>query len=191
MSQKDIGIIILAGGKSQRMGEDKGLIKVGGKTVVEYIIETCRTISSNIIIISNQNGYGDFGYDVHNDVFSDKGPLGGLYTGLMYSHHNINFVLSCDMPLVTSSLLKELLTLCTDEIDVVTVSYLQRMQPLISLYKKRILPIIETQISNDRLKMTHLFNHVEVLIHDASAREEKEFLNLNTISDLNKFKQII
>ncbi len=77
--------IILAGGKSSRMGEDKGLVLLNGKPMIQYVIEALKGVVSDIIIISNNASYNKFGIPVYPDIIKDKGPVGGIFTGLHHS----------------------------------------------------------------------------------------------------------
>ena len=90
--------IILAGGKSSRMGSDKGLVLLNGKPMISYIIEILKKMQIPIIIISNNENYKQFGLPVFADIIKEKGPLGGIYTGLKNSKTESNIIVSCDVP---------------------------------------------------------------------------------------------
>ena len=94
--------IILAGGKSSRMGEDKGLVLLNGKPMIQYVIEALKEVVSDIIIISNNASYNKFRVPVYSDIIKDKGPVGGIYTGLYHSTTELNFCISCDVPMISS-----------------------------------------------------------------------------------------
>ena len=96
-----ITAFILAGGKSQRMGTDKGLLPLAGKPFVSHICEAVKSIvGENIVIVSSNADYDFLGYKRIEDLVSDKGPVGGIYTALQYSRAKLNFILSVDAPLV-------------------------------------------------------------------------------------------
>ena len=101
--------IILAGGKSSRMGTDKGLLKLNGKSMVEYVIDALTEMCSRVLIVSNNIEYRRYGIDVVKDIYEDKGPLGGLYSGLMNSNSQVNICVSCDIPNVNADVFKFLL----------------------------------------------------------------------------------
>ncbi|MCK6650149.1 MAG: molybdenum cofactor guanylyltransferase, partial [Bacteroidia bacterium] len=112
--------IILAGGKSSRMGTDKGIVELNNKALIEYVIETLREVTDQIIIIANNNHYDKFGYEVYPDIIKEAGPMGGIYTGLFYSTTEHNFILSCDTPLLNKNILKEIIaTTQNNDADVV------------------------------------------------------------------------
>ena len=77
--------VILAGGKSSRMGFDKGLAILNGKPMIQYVIDVFEKLGLDIIIISNSPGYETFGYPIYNDLIPEKGPVGGIYTCLLYT----------------------------------------------------------------------------------------------------------
>ena len=77
--------IILAGGKSSRMGEDKGFLKLNGKTFMSSIIAALNPIVGEIIIVSNNSEYDVFNLKRVADSMEDSGPLAGLYSGLLHS----------------------------------------------------------------------------------------------------------
>ena len=77
--------IILAGGKSSRMGQDKGLLMLNGRTFMSHIIEALEPVVSDIIIVSNNSDYDIYKLKRVADILKDSGPLAGLYTGLFLS----------------------------------------------------------------------------------------------------------
>ena len=98
--------IILAGGKSQRMGTDKGLLLLDGKPFVSYIYEALQPIvGENCIIVSSNPDYDCLGCTRVEDIIPTKGPRGGISTGLKYSKTKMNIVISVDAPLVSTALL--------------------------------------------------------------------------------------
>ena len=104
-SKNNITGIILAGGKSSRMGTEKGLILYKNKPFVEHIIEAMNPLVDNIIIISNNKAYKSFGFRCYEDLIKNTGPLAGIYTGLRYSKTENNLIVSCDVPLINTVIL--------------------------------------------------------------------------------------
>jgi len=105
--------IILAGGKSSRMGTDKGFVLYKNKSFIQHIIEALQPLVDEIIIVSNNPDYDIFGLKRVSDLIENAGPLAGVYTGLDYSETENNLVISCDVPLINS----ETLTLLIDGIE--------------------------------------------------------------------------
>ena len=104
VEERNITTIILAGGKSTRMKEDKGLIHFNGKMLVEVVIDAVKKITTNIIIITSTPAYKQFGCTCIEDEIKEKGPLGGILTGLANSSTKKNLVVGCDMPFLSHTL---------------------------------------------------------------------------------------
>lgn len=128
--------IILAGGKSTRIGTDKAFLKLNGNTFIEHITKSISPFVSDIIIVSNNAAYDKLGYKRVEDLINDSGPLAGLYTGLHYSKTTYNLVLSCDVPLVNDRVLKTLIDSIDGTSEVIQLKSLDRTIPLIAIYKK-------------------------------------------------------
>ncbi len=108
-SKEKITAIILSGGKSTRMGTEKGLTKLNGKFLIEHIVDVVKKVTDEIIIVANSSDYDVFGYKVFSDINKNCGQMGGIYTGLYYSKTKKNIVLSCDIPFVSSEAVKYIL----------------------------------------------------------------------------------
>jgi molybdopterin-guanine dinucleotide biosynthesis protein A len=114
-----VSAVILAGGKSRRMGRDKALLEFDGKTLIERVIERVRTVSDDIIIVCNDvDTYAKFGVRIVTDVIPGKGSLGGLYSGMLAAREEYALALACDMPFLNDALLRYLIFL-TPGFDVV------------------------------------------------------------------------
>jgi len=184
----DIGIIILAGGSSRRMGEDKGLIEVNGKAIIEYLLDTCRHISERIIVVSDNDLYNNFGYPIFADLIKNAGPMGGLFTGLQNSNNDWNLVLSCDVPLVSVQLLREIVDCRQENTSIIIAKHQQQIHPLIGLYHKQCTDIIKNLIKEKQYRMSSLHQRAKATILDLNDFPAKEFLNLNTKNELEIFK---
>lgn len=179
--------IILAGGKSSRMGQDKGLLELKGKPLVEYSIEALKPLCSEIIIIANSDDYKQFGVPVYSDIYINKGPLGGIYTGLKNSKSETNIILSCDTPFITSEYLKWLISKHSTSITFSTWG--DKIHPLASIFDRSTIDSIKDLIEKDQLKMMSLQTREEVQIVNAEENpifEERIFTNVNTQTELNQ-----
>src|SRR3989338_7407536 len=97
--------IILAGGRSTRMGEDKSFLEVSGKTLLENAVDSLSPICKKLLIITNTPlPCHRYGIETHADIIKERGPLGGIYTGLIFSGERYNFVVACDMPFIDRNL---------------------------------------------------------------------------------------
>lgn len=112
----DITGIILAGGKSSRMGQNKALLDFKGKTVIEHVISTVSNLFNRVIIITNSPAdYTHLGFEIFTDFYANLGPLAGIHSGLVNSKTERNFIISCDIPLVTSDVINYICNRKTDE----------------------------------------------------------------------------
>lgn len=181
---KNIGVIILAGGKSSRMGQDKGMMNFDGAPMVKSIIHTAKKITDHIIIIANNPEYNQFNYPVYQDKVKDIGPIGGIYTGLLHSNFDKNIILSCDSPFVNPALLKFLVD-NSDDHDVTVPVNQGRSHQLIGIYSKNCLQILKNQIELGKYRIRDAFDLMNVNLLDADHFDSKIFSNINTIEDFN------
>ena len=135
MSNKNnITGIILAGGKSSRMGSDKGFVIYNDKPFIQHIIDALQPLVDEIIIVSNNPDYDAFKLKRVNDIIENAGPIAGLYSGLHHSNTVMNLVLSCDIPLINKDVLEQLISQKSEEIDVIQIESQGKTMPLIALY---------------------------------------------------------
>ncbi len=179
--------VVLAGGKSSRMGEDKGLISVEGQAMVQASINLLKSVTERIIIISNNEVYEQFGYEVFKDILPNKGPMGGILTGLINSNTEDIICLTCDMPYLTDAVIDKLITY-SEEGSPTIIQYKDRLQPLVGIYNRALIPQIQSDIENDKLKILKLLDEIEHQVLSLLENEvgSKVFLNLNKKEDLKK-----
>ncbi len=176
--------IILAGGKSSRMNQDKGLMLLDGKPMTQYVIDVLENVVDEIAIISNNPDYEQFGYPVYSDLIKDKGPLSGIYTGLFYSKSETNIVLSCDVPYVNSELVSFLIS--NHDIHQITIPLKdKRTHQLIGVFSKSCEAIFHLSIEKERLKLIDAFKNLNLNIVDANHFDKDLFHNLNSPDDLD------
>jgi len=178
-----VGAIILAGGKSSRMGVDKGLMLLNQKPMVQHVIDTVKLIADELIIVANNEEYKQFGYEVIPDEIENAGPLAGICAGLKQANYYYNFVLSCDVPFVT----KEMLSLLKQEVagfDAAIFEKANHLHPLIGIYSKNCLPTFEAALNNKELKIKTVLHHVNVKKIDGTLFNDAFFKNINSRLDL-------
>ncbi len=186
MNKKNITGIVLAGGKSSRMGADKGLLMLKGKLFIEHILEALVPNVNDVMIIANNN-YNGFGYSVYEDIIKDSGPLAGIYTGLMHSKTEMNMIVSCDIPLINSKLIEYIIG-HSNKADIAFPLFNGESQPLCAVYSKRTINRIGELIRNNELKMRSVLKYFETKeIHITTAQKfyhDKLLLNINTPEEL-------
>lgn len=137
INRKDITGIVLAGGKSSRMGRDKGLLDLEGKVFVLRSLSAIKPLVSKSLLVANNPEYDIFETQRVEDLIKNAGPLAGIYTGLHYSETSYNLILSCDIPLIKTEILEELIKVQDPQTDVVQIVSNGKHMPLIALYHKR------------------------------------------------------
>ena len=187
--QKEKTAIILAGGRSSRMKEDKGLVYFNGKMLVEHVIEAIKRITDQIVIITANPVYKQFGYPCFGDEMKDRGPLGGIYTGLFHSSTQKNLFVGCDMPFLSEKLLTELIDHCGEE-DVLLTEHRAIAEPLCSVYDRSCMAHIRLLLEQDQLKITDALAGLitRVISFDTAVWFiGNEFANINSIEELKKY----
>ena len=186
---KDITGIILSGGKSSRMGLNKSLIELSGKTFIQRTKDLMSGLFENVILITNEPDLYDF-LDIESyvDIFKGFGPLGGIHSGLINSKTEENFIISCDIPLV----IKDAITFIADYPAYKAIKIPKAegyIQQLCGIYSKKCLPEIESVLNESmdeetrdihqrkrKCKVHKLIDIVDVCLIDF----EEEFPNYTT-----------
>lgn len=190
MSKKNITGVILAGGNSSRMGTDKGILDLNGKKVVQYVIEALQPVVDDVIIIANNEHYLDLGFLVYKDEVKDCGPLGGIYTALLKITAPKAIILSCDIPFVSSAFLSDIIVQ-SENFDATIPVHDGKFEPLCSVYSKNCISAFKNALDKKIFKLTDaiaLVNSKEIVL-SATREIENNFINLNTLQDLNKYKK--
>jgi molybdopterin-guanine dinucleotide biosynthesis protein A len=184
-AKKNITGIILAGGKSKRMGTDKGFVLWNGKPFVQHSIIALKPLVSKLIIVSDHIAYDRLSYRRINDSFPEAGPLSGLYSGLRASETELNLVLSCDVPLITTSVLEKLVAGYDEGLSAVVCSADDRIMPLVALYHKDCYKVGKDLLDNGERRMMRLLDKLPntsyVLLDE---NEAKTVRNINSPKDL-------
>ena len=187
--------VILAGGKSSRMGRNKAFLKIEGKTFIERQIELLRNVFAEIIISANTpSEYEHLKVPVVEDIFPDKGPLGGIYSGLIMSDSFYTFMLACDMPFVEIELIKHLKSFAEGH-DAVIPKSERGLEPLHAFYSKKCLEPIKKELDSNNLRIISFFPGVSVKIVELdslpfSGNFKDSIKNLNTMEEYESEKNI-
>ncbi len=184
-------VIILSGGQSQRMGQEKGLSLFRGAPLISYPIELARQISENISIIANNFGYEGFGCRILADDFKNKGPLGGIATGLRAAREKNVLILPCDMPLLSADVITLLITK-HGQFEATILKYKGRLHPLIGIYCRSLLPRVIQQIRDNELKVSLFVQKIEKNLLNVEAElagvAPEVFANCNSRLDLKNLE---
>ena len=192
MIKKNITGIVLAGGKSSRMGSDKGMIMLNGKKFIQHILKALSPNVDEIIIIANNTNYDDLGYKVYIDLIKERGPLAGIYTGLTESKTEKNLIVSCDIPFITSDLIKHIID-NSDSAEITVPVFNGNIEPLCGVYSKSITDKIYSLLLKDELKMHNVLNYfttnkIEIL-NGEKLYAKNLLVNINTPAELAEYKK--
>jgi len=181
-----ITAIILAGGKSTRMGIDKASLVFNQKTLLENAIKICRSVCHDVLISSNNPAHQRDEIPVVFDDFQNCGPIGGLFSGLKKSNTDWNFVLSVDSPLIKPEFIQKLISEIED-VDALVPFHKKGKEPLVALYHKNCLPEIEKRIVTGNFAIYQLFEPLNVKYVESECWLQKYpslFYNINRPEDL-------
>lgn len=138
--------VILAGGKSRRMGTNKALVNWEGKPLIETVAGKLAAIFNHTFIVANEPGlFADLKLPVFPDRETGIGPLGGIHSALMNAHAEACFVVGCDMPFLDAELIRRMVSELSES-DAVVARLEGRFEPLHAVYRRRVLPVAERQI---------------------------------------------
>jgi molybdopterin-guanine dinucleotide biosynthesis protein A len=192
--------VILAGGKSSRMGFDKQQVRIGGVSMVCYIAKQLEALFDEIIIVTNTPEYYEALESSHKriiigDIYKDNGPLGGLHAGLSRSSSEWTYVTACDMPVINADYIRMMEGIIKDEgldhLDffscVTKINGL--IEPFNAFYSSSKSTIVETGILEGRLKFSRFVteNNHRIIEEDLAKKYSKDltmFMNLNTLMNL-------
>ncbi len=189
-----IAAIVLAGGKNRRLGRSKALEPIIGKSLIERVVERLKSLTGQIIIVTSREQLDlpvTCNAEILVDIYPGKGPLGGIYTGLLASRSLQSLVVACDMPFLNSQLLDYMGEL-SREFDVVAPRLREGMvEPLHSIYSKNCLGKIKTQLESNELEVYSVLNTVRVRYVERAECQKFDpqllsFLNINCQSDLDR-----
>lgn len=183
---EEFTVILLAGGKSSRMGSEKGLVLLDGQPMIARVLNTAKGVSGKIFVVSAHDGYKKFGYPVFADIHENCGPLGGIHSGLSRSETSWNLVLGCDMPFVTAAFLRYLSS-AVGKADAVVPVHDGSVEPLCAFYHKSAVMKIESLLLNKEWKMQEAVKRLETVFHEVPrSRFDPDILfkNMNTPADV-------
>jgi molybdopterin-guanine dinucleotide biosynthesis protein A len=188
--------IVLAGGKSRRMGRHKLFLEAGGVPLFERVYWVLNRIFTDIIVVANTpEWFQSYDVQVIPDVLPGRGALGGLYTGLKYASSDCSFCFATDMPFLNARLIRYMIEK-RDEGDVIIPRTSDGLQPLHAIYSKKCLKPMENLLSRGNLKIIDFFMEVTVIyISEGDVLNYDpmllSFLNVNTKEDLRRAENLL
>jgi molybdenum cofactor guanylyltransferase len=189
--------VILAGGQSSRMGENKALLPIGNKTVVECIAQALSEwTDSQIISAAEKETYLFTGLPVAVDLHPGEGPLAGLEAGMEKKQGDWYLAAACDMPLIRSEVIEYLVgKIKTTKYQAVLPIIHGRRQPLLAAYRADCLPVLKKCLSDGERSLKALFDKIDFdiitesdMIEAGIKKEtvEASFFNMNHPEEYEK-----
>jgi len=182
--------VILAGGKSSRMGQDKSLLTLNNRSLIQKVVSELEGIVDELLIVSNaENKYGFPHIKEISDIFPGMGPLAGIHAGLTAASGDYSFVTACDLPFFDGRLARFLLEQ-SEGFDIAVPRIEEHLQPLFAVYSKECLAPIEVLLKKGIGKIINFYPEVRVNYVDEDLIKpivdpNRVFFNVNTLSDYN------
>jgi len=194
--------VVLAGGRSLRLGRDKALEELGGESLLRRIVRRLIPLATEIIVVGALNMEPHrlptpAGTEIRTvgDVYEGRGVLAGIHAGLSAARSFHSAVVACDMPFVNVTLLRRLVDFCGPH-DVVIPRHGDLIEPLHAVYSKKCLGPIETALNRGESRIVSFFPEVDVRYVEEAEVEQfsgqpLSFFNINTREDLERARQLL
>jgi molybdenum cofactor guanylyltransferase len=194
MLRSELTGIVIAGGKSRRMGAEKGLIAFGGKRLIDFPVEILHEVCTRVIISANSHSYDFLHLPVISDRVTGGSPMIGIWSALLASPSEYNLVLSCDMPMIPVALLEHMIA--SAEGCTAAIAWHQGFaEPLCGIYHRSLAGELEAHIREGKFKLITFLEkigarHIEVdeklpFFHPGI------FLNVNTPLDVETGQRLL
>lgn len=185
-----ISVVIQAGGRSSRMGRDKGLVALAGRPMIAHVIERVGDLGDELLITTNDPaGYAFLGLPTASDAEPGSGALPGLQTALRAARGEFVLLVACDMPFLDRALLAYQLSLAP-QADVVVPRWDGRFQPMHAVYRRAAcLTAVTAALDNGEMRMISWYSQVDVRAVPETAVAQyspdgRTFFNVNTPEEL-------
>lgn len=190
--------IILAGGKSSRMGFDKQFLKINNKRLIDMMIEKLNKEFEEIIIVTNKpKEYRGYRQKILTDIIKNAGPLAGIYTGLKEAKFEYAFVIACDMPNIDIDYINYMKEIIDKyKVDVCITKVNGNIEPFHGFYSKKITESIREHLETEKRDIKSLVKklntyYVEENLVKRYSPSLDIFKNLNTRKDLEYFNEML
>lgn len=178
---------ILIGGKSQRFGSPKWKVHLNNETILDRLWKTCNIFQEKFII--GKNNPENFVKPFIKDLLMLDAPINGLYTGIIQASTEWIFLLSCDIPLIDSSIIEKLWNQKVERTKAVVPIAFNKSQVTCAFYHKSILSQLESAINFKSYSLQSLLDDISPLTVDF--KNDKRFFNMNTEKDLDEIKKLM
>ena len=186
----DVTGVILAGGKSTRMGKDKAMLRVNGVTLFDRVLHVMEELFTHVLIAGNRPDLCKPELPCYPDLYPGS-ALGGLYTGLYRSSKDMIFVIPCDMPYADANIARIILSQ-RKGYDVVVPKTPNGLEPLFALYHKSCMPFMKHMLEKQEFRIYDFYPHARVRylsIQELPSNWQQLLLNVNTPEELERIKE--
>jgi molybdenum cofactor guanylyltransferase len=192
-AESGVTVFVLAGGKSSRMGSDKAFLRLGAETLLSQALKTAGAVAREVRIVGDANKFQAFG-QVVEDVYRERGPLGGIHAALSSTTTDLNLMLAVDLPFVGPKFLEYLLSRARESGATVTVPRAgSGLQPLCAAYQRGFAQVAEPALRDGKNKIDSLFAGVTACVIEENELlragfSVEMFRNLNTPEEFETAK---
>ena len=182
--------IILCGGKSKRMGTDKALLEIDGKSMIKRLYNSLSPLFDHVLVsVGFENNLSLPEIKVVRDTEPEQGPLMGIYSALRASVTSVNFVIACDIPKINVTLLYKLLA-SSEKYEIAVPSFTAgQFEPLFAVYKKNVANTAKKILDMHKRKVASLFPECKTAV--LPAPDNSWYINLNTPGDYHNYLENI
>jgi len=179
------------------MGLDKARLEVLGRPLVAWVVDAVRRVVFDVWLVGGQPALAqELGVDFAPDLWTDAGPLGGIYSGLVATSRD-TLVVGCDMPLLQPRFLRGLLKVADRESDIVVpLTKHGEYERLLGVYRRTCLPVIEEKLRDGRRRVTSIYSQLRVQTLPPERwlpwdPEGFSFVNANTPGELETIRKLM
>jgi molybdenum cofactor guanylyltransferase len=199
LNRGEVSAVVLAGGLSRRLGQDKASALLGGVPLLQHVLDRLEGLAADVSVVCRPGqdlpSLGGKEVTVVFDRYTGAGPLGGLYTGLETARHERVIAVGCDTPFVSAALLRHLLERVSGH-DAAVPFVSSRPQPLCAVYAKAILGAVRTRIEAEKLRLTDILDDLDAYFMPEDEWRTLDpdglsFMNLNTAADFEQASKLL
>jgi molybdopterin-guanine dinucleotide biosynthesis protein A len=174
--------VVLAGGKSARMGCEKALLTLDADTFLVRIIRTLQDIFESVaVVVDRPDRFSSLDIPIYVDIFKNCGPLGGIHAALTMANTSTVFLAPCDMPLLTTAVISSIIK-SPFRGDAVVASTFDHVQPLCGCYARSCLPVLESRLKEGNLSVNEFLRSVRTFSITVDGHSEA-LININSPHD--------
>lgn len=191
----DVAAVLLAGGRSRRMGCDKALLRLGKQPVLQLLATRLRELTDQVFLSANDPPAYDFlGLRIIPDIYTSRGPLAGLHAAMLHTLRPLVLVLACDLPSVPTSLLRHMIECSTGFDIVIPVTSDGCLHPVCAVYRRTCQQSIEDSLCAGENRMISLLDdprlRTRLLQSVDGAFSDADLTDLNSPEDVEKYRRL-